>query len=223
MLSASDGHRAGHAEGSGLRVEDLGGVLTIRRETVTSSGDEDPAVGEQRGGVTAARLTHRDGRVEGAGFRLVDLGGRKTRRSIAADASGDEDATVGEQGCSCARPRFAHRSSRTEGTGRGVIQLSRGERAVEDPARLAPCDENPAVGEPGGDLPVTRGRHRSGGPERAGRRVEQLCRGEHARAAKAPGDEDVAVGEQGRGLERSGRGHRAGRAETATGRVIQLG
>ena len=67
----------GRAERAGRRVKELrrGKVRACNRAGVDAAPrDEDPAVGEERGGVGEAHRRHRSGRAEGTGRGIEQLG-----------------------------------------------------------------------------------------------------------------------------------------------------
>ena len=85
-----------------------------------ASGDENPAVQQQRRGVTRAHRGHRARRAEGAGRRVVDLC-RRQFLQLDAKASDEQNASVGERGEASPSVGVGHPTGGTKRSRVGIV------------------------------------------------------------------------------------------------------
>ena len=171
---------------------------------VGAARDQDGAVGQQRGGVVAARGPEAAGQRPAAGRRVVQLGARlQAVEGVPAD---DEHAPVAEAGPGEGDSTDVHAPGRRPAVRRGVVQFRA--RAV-----LAAGDEHTPVGETHGDVQSAPSAQRPGRDPGAGGRVVQLGGGGTSGVIFSTDHEDAPVTEPRRGQARPRGRHACRRAQ----------
>ncbi len=204
----------------------LHGVVQLGRGLVEATGDEDPALEQQRGGVTGPRTQERPGRGGGAQPGVVDLG-RGDRVALHVLTPDDQHSTVEQRGRGVAGPRRGELPGRAEGPAPRVVGLDPKHDDAFGPnaALIAADDQHAAVLEQRGRMALPRGPKRPRGPERVRPGVVHLRRRQEiAVLLRRPADDQHAAVLEQRGRMAGPPGsHRVGRGERVGPRVVQLG
>ena len=206
---------SGGGEGAGGRVEEFGAA---QERPIIPSGDQDLAVGQQRGAVRRTRLCHDAGGGEGAGGRVEEFG---------TGTLDDEDLAVGQQRSAVAIMSRCHAAGGGEDAGGRVVELgaAQGTKTIPPGDRVLavpPGDEDLAVGHQRSGVAGTSHCQAAGCGEGPGGRVVEFGAAQVIRII--PSDhEDLPVLQQRSGVAGTSRYHAAGGGEGAGGRVVEFG
>ncbi len=122
MREALVPERARRAEGLGHRVEQLSGVQRAGASDAASD-HEDPAVGQERGGVVVSSLGQRSNGAEGPARRIPELGRVEDPELVVP--TDDQDTTILQERRGMAEAGGGERGRGFEGPSGGVPQLGR--------------------------------------------------------------------------------------------------
>src|SRR5277367_5289933 len=106
-----------------LRSVDLGGVKPRARYTTAR---QNPAIEQQRGGLTSPRYRHVPCIGKRAGCRIIKFGVDETKVRLTAGViltAGDQDGSIGEQSRRVPGPRYIHVRGSGDCVRRGIVKF----------------------------------------------------------------------------------------------------